>query len=85
VADVNHQDNEGNNAFFWLIRNSPKNLMDVIHLLIENGINMNHVDKNGNNVLAHLVSNYSESDLVQIMKALIDKGVIFATKIFFST
>ena len=49
--------------------------MDVIHLLIEKGINVNHVDKNGNNVLAHLVSNYSESDLVQIMKALIDKRV----------
>jgi ankyrin repeat protein len=48
-----------------------ENLIDIIRLLIENGIDVKFKDNDGDNALTLLVQNYELQNLIEIMQLLI--------------
>jgi hypothetical protein len=52
-----------------------ENLIDIIRLLIEKGIDVNCENRDGDNALHFLCANYKNENLIDIIRLLIEKGI----------
>jgi ankyrin repeat protein len=52
-----------------------QNLIEIIKLFIENGINVNYKTEYGENALTKLCNHYKKENLIVIIRLLIEKGI----------
>lgn len=75
-VDINCRDINGWNALLYLSRHYPsEDLLQIIHLLIDHGIQVDCKNEDGENALLFLCQYYSNDNLIDIIQLLIQQGI----------
>jgi ankyrin repeat protein len=65
---INHINNKGDNAFLSLLLNNEyKNRINILNILIDNGIDIHHTNKDGNNALMYSVRIKENLDIIRLL------------------
>ena len=70
---INHKNNNGDNALISNCKSFPN--LNILNILINNGININNVNNNGDNALSYAVISPFLDKKLDIIRLLIDKGI----------